>query len=182
MRNIYRLNTRDNFFIKVYIYTTLCYNVCVKGNISKGEKSMNKFLATGRLTADPVIRYSQSENQTCIANFTLAIDRKFKRDGQPSADFVRCVAYGKTGEFVEKYFHKGMKADIVSHIQSGSYQDKNGNTVYTTDAIIEEIDFGESKKASENNANNTPTDSGFENTDDGFTQVDNSDLEGLPFN
>lgn len=149
---------------------------------------MNKFLATGRFTADPTVRYSNGENQTCIANFTLAIDRKIKREGQPNADFVRCTAYGKTGEFVEKYFHKGMKADIVSHIQTGSYQDKNGNTVYTTDAVIEDIDFGESKKASENNAPATTSkNESFESEatkaeESGFMNVEDEMDSDLPFN
>lgn len=141
---------------------------------------MNKFLATGRFTADPTIRYSNGENQTCIANFTLAIDRKIKREGQPTADFVRCTAYGKTAEVIEKYFHKGMKADISSRIQTGSYKDKNGNTVYTTDAVIEEIEFGESKKASENNA---PAENEASKAEEsGFMNVEDELDSDLPFN
>ena len=148
---------------------------------------MNKFLATGRFTSDPTIRYANNDKQTCIANFTLAINRRFKREGEPDADFIRCVAMGKVGEFVEKYFHKGMKADITAHIQTGSYQNKDGQTVYTTDAIIEEIDFGESKAsthATSDPANNSsaPADnsSADEGGFDGFeVAVDDSEL---PFN
>ena len=147
---------------------------------------MNKFLATGRFTSDPTIRYANNDKQTCIANFTLAINRRFKREGEPDADFIRCVAMGRVGEFVEKYFHKGMKADITAHIQTGNYTDKNGNKVYTTDAIIEEIDFGESKSnASANTPVSTSTetpDDGFDNSDDGFMTVEEEMDSSLPFN
>lgn len=147
---------------------------------------MNKWIATGRLTADPTIRYANNQNNTCIANFTIAVNRRFKKDGEPDADFVRCVAYGKTGEFVEKYFRKGMKADISARIQTGSYTDKNGNKVYTTDAVVEEIEFGESKNANESNRSTAPANDSFDNqpdnSEDGFTNVpDDIDAE-LPFN
>ena len=141
---------------------------------------MNKFLATGRLTSDPTIRYANNDKQTCIANFTLAINRRFKREGEPDADFIRCVAMGKVGEFVEKYFHKGMKADITARIQTGNYTDKNGNKVYTTDAVIEEIDFGESKNnVSANTPASTPTETP---ADDGFANVPDEIDDQLPFN
>ena len=140
---------------------------------------MNKFLATGRFTSDPTIRYANNDKQTCIANFTLAINRRFKREGEPDADFIRCVAMGRVGEFVEKYFHKGMKADITAHIQTGNYTDKNGNKIYTTDAIIEEIDFGESKANTP--ATNDPADTPTETpADDGFMNVPD-DVDELPF-
>ena len=105
---------------------------------------MNKVMLTGRLTKDPAIKYN---GEMCIARFTLACDRRFKKDGQPSADFPSCVAFGKTGEFAEKYARKGMKFDVVGRLQTGSYEDKDGKTVYTTEVVIEDMEFGESKKA-----------------------------------
>lgn len=105
---------------------------------------MNKVILTGRLTKDPTIKYN---GEMCIARFTLACDRRFKKDGQQSADFPSCVAFGKTGEFAEKYARKGMKFDIVGRLQTGSYEDKDGKTVYTTEVVVEDIEFGESKKS-----------------------------------
>ena len=110
---------------------------------------MNKAMLTGRLTRDPDVRYSQGENQMCISRFTLAVDRRRSRnqDGNgQTADFISCVAFGKTGEFVEKYARKGMKFDVVGRIQTGSYQNKEGQTVYTTEVVVEDMEFGESKK------------------------------------
>ena len=110
---------------------------------------MNKAILTGRLTKDPTVRYSQGETPMCIARFTLAVDRRRSRgqesNNQQTADFISCVAFGKTGEFVEKYAKKGGKFDICGHIQTGTYTNKDGNTVYTTDVVIDEIEFGESK-------------------------------------
>ncbi len=111
---------------------------------------MNKVMLVGRLTRDPNVRYSQGENSMCVARFTLAVDRRRSRNQDNSgqtADFISCVAFGRTGEFVEKYAHKGTKFDIVGRIQTGSYQNKDGQTVYTTDVVVEEIEFGESKNA-----------------------------------
>jgi single-strand DNA-binding protein len=105
---------------------------------------MNKVILTGRLTKDPTIKYN---GEMCIARFTVACDRRFKKDGQQSADFPSCVAFGKTGEFAEKYARKGMKFDIVGRLQTGSYEDKDGKTVYTTEVVVEDIEFGESKKS-----------------------------------
>ena len=139
---------------------------------------MNKWNGTGRFTKDPVIKYSQNENHTCIARFTLAVDRKFKRDNEPTADFINCVAMGKIGEFVEKYFHKGMKADVSGRIQTGSYTNKEGQTVYTTDIVIEDIEFGESKKVSQYN---TSDEKPVENADDGFMNVPDDIESELPF-
>jgi single-strand DNA-binding protein len=107
---------------------------------------MNKVLMTLRLTKDPVIKYKE---EMCIARFTGACDRRFKKDGEQSADFPSCVAFGKTAEFIEKYARKGMKFDIVGRLTTGSYENKDGQKVYTTDVTIEEIEFGESKNASE---------------------------------
>ena len=147
---------------------------------------MNKVILMGRLTRDPEVTYSNGANgQMAIARYTLAVDRKFKRDGEPSADFIRCVAFGKSGEFAEKYFHQGTKIVVEGRIQTGSYQDKDGKTVYTTDVIVEGQEFAESKSASESNSNvNTqapplPT----PDNDDGFMNIsDNVDDSALPFN
>ena len=149
----------------------------------------NVVVLTGRLTKEPTIRYTQGDNSMCIASWTLAVDRKIKKEGQPSADFPRCQAFGRTAEFVEKYFHKGMKMDLSGRLQTSSYTDKNGNTVYSTDVICDNVEFGESKSASQANQDNAPQeDSGFANVpdekpDDGFMTVDDSDdSDQLPFN
>lgn len=106
---------------------------------------MNKVIMTGRLVADPEVRYSQGTESTAVARYRLAVDRRFKRDGEQSADFIPCVAFGKAGEFAEKYFKKGMKIGVVGRIQTGSYTNKDGQKVYTTDVIVEEQEFCESK-------------------------------------
>lgn len=108
---------------------------------------MNRVCITGRLTKDPNIRYTTGENQMCIARFSLAINRRGSKNGEQKADFPSCVAFGKIGEFAEKHARKGMKFDIVGRLQTGSYKDKNGNTVYTTDVVVEDMEFGESKRA-----------------------------------
>ena len=114
--------------------------------------------------------------------FSVAIDRRYKQDGQPTADFPRVIAWGKTAEFIEKYFHKGMKIAIDGRIQTGSYTNKDGQTVYTTDIVAENVEFVESKGTSESNRNtgNAPNPSV---TDDGWMNIpDGVDDEGLPFN
>ncbi|MBQ8007563.1 MAG: single-stranded DNA-binding protein [Lachnospiraceae bacterium] len=136
---------------------------------------MNKVVLAGRLTRDPDIRYSQGNNSTCIARFTLAVDRRFKKQNEQSADFIGCVAFGKTGEFVEKYAKKGMKFDIAGRIQTGSYQNKDGQTVYTTDVVVEEIEFGESK--AQNTAKSTE-----QNTEQEDQFMNVPDDDALPFN
>ena len=103
---------------------------------------MNVVCITGRMTRDPEVRYSQSG--TAFASFTLAVDRRFKREGEPSADFPNCTAFGKTAEFLEKYFSKGMKAEVVGRIQTRSYDGKNGK-VYVTEIVAEQVNFAESK-------------------------------------
>ena len=97
---------------------------------------MNKVILMGRLTRDPDIRYSQGEKQTAIARYTLAVDRRFKQEGQPSADFINCLALGKNGEFAEKYLHKGTKVVVVGNWQTGSYTNKDGNKVYTMTVLL----------------------------------------------
>lgn len=140
---------------------------------------MNKVVLMGRLTRDPEVRYSTSgDSQLAIARYTLAVDRRFKKDGEATADFIRCVAFGKNGEFAEKYLHQGTKVVIEGRIQTGSYQDKDGKTVYTTEVVVENQEFAESKRVSEENGvNPPPVDS------DGFMTIpDNVDDSGLPFN
>lgn len=108
---------------------------------------MNKVVLMGRLTRDPDIRYTQQ--QMCAARLTLAVDRRFKKDGdQQTADFISCVAFGKTGEFIEKYCHQGTKLVVEGRIQTGSYTNRDGNKVYTTDVVIEDQEFAESKGSS----------------------------------
>ena len=136
---------------------------------------MNKVIEIGRLVKDPEIRYSQGANTTCVARYTLAVDRKFKQEGQPNADFINCIAFGKLGEFAEKYLHKGVKIAVTGRIQTGSYKNKDGNTVYTTDVVVEEQEFCESK--SQSNSQPQPA----QNVDMGFMNID-TDMDSLPFN
>ena len=110
---------------------------------------MNKVILMGRLTRDPEVRYSQGENPTAIARYTLAVDRRFNRNNDDkSADFIGCVAFGRAGEFAEKYFRKGTKIAVTGRIQTGSYTNKDGVRVYTTDVVVEEQEFAESKNRS----------------------------------
>ena len=139
---------------------------------------MNKVIEIGRLTKDPEIRYSQGANTTCIARYTLAVDRKFKQEGQPTADFINCIAFGKLGEFAEKYLHKGTKIAVTGRIQTGSYKKKDGNTVYTTDVVVEEQEFCESKSSNQSQQNERPQTS----SDDFISIPDGLDDTGLPFN
>lgn len=147
---------------------------------------MNKVILMGRLVRDPDIRYSSGENAMAIARFTLAVDRRFKRDGEQKADFISCVAFGRNGEFAEKYLHQGTKIVITGHIQTGSYTNRDGNKVYTTDVVVEEQEFAESKKASE--ANSGSGQSSGQSTgcpepgSDGFMNIPDGIDEELPFN
>ena len=109
---------------------------------------MNKVILMGRLTRDPDIRASQNENSVSVARFTVAVDRRFKRDGDQSADFISCVAFGKTAEFIERYTKQGTKLCLEGRIQTGSYNNKDGQKVYTTDVVVENVEFAESKAAS----------------------------------
>lgn len=145
---------------------------------------MNQAILSGRLTADPKVTYTQSETPLCIAKFTLAINRKFKRDGQPDADFISCVAMGKTGESAEKYFHKGTKIEVRGHIQTGSYTNRDGNKVYTTDVMIDEWEFAESKAASQQNTPQSapaPAAAPQSSADQDFMSVPDTIDEELPF-
>lgn len=109
---------------------------------------MNKVILMGRLTRDPEVRYSAGESSMAIARYTLAVDRRFKRDGEATADFITCVAFGKQGEFAERFLHQGTKIAVTGRIQTGSYTNKEGQKVYTTEVIVEEHEFAESKNAS----------------------------------
>ena len=115
---------------------------------------MNKVILMGRLTRDPEVRYSQGATATAIARFSIAVDRRFKRDGEPDADFINCVAFGRTGEFIERYGHKGTKFVVEGRIQTGSYVNKDGQKVYTTDVVVEDQEFAESKASSMANGSN----------------------------
>ncbi len=111
---------------------------------------MNKTILMGRLTKDPEIRYSQGQQPMCIARYTLAVDRRPARDGKQETDFINIVAFGKDGEFAEKYLKKGTKIVLEGRIQTGTYTAKNGQKVYTTEIVAEHLDFAESKKSAEN--------------------------------
>ena len=139
---------------------------------------MNKVILMGRLTRDPEVRYSQGENALAIARYTLAVDRRFKRDGEQTADFISCVAFGKQGEFAEKYLKQGMKVAITGRIQTGSYTNRDGNKVYTTDVVVEEHEFCESKMSSSGQGRPAPADANAE----GFMNIpDNISTNDLPF-
>lgn len=114
-------------------------------------KMANKWIGMGRLTRDPEIKYTQGDNAMCVVRFSLAVDRKFKREGEPTADFINCVAFGKTVEFLERYCHQGTKIVVEGRIQTGSYTNKDGQKVYTTDVVVENIEFAESKASAEQN-------------------------------
>ena len=137
---------------------------------------MNKVIEIGRLVREPEIRYSQGASSTCIARYTLAVDRKFKQEGQPNADFINCIAFGKLGEFAEKYLHKGTKIAVTGRIQTGSYTNKDGQKVYTTDVVVEEQEFCESK--SQSNSQPQPTQS----NDNSWMNIPDGVEDSLPFN
>lgn len=141
---------------------------------------MNKVILMGRLTRDPEARYSQGERSMAIARYTLAVDRRGKReDGNQTADFINCVAFDKAGEFAEKYFRQGQRVLVSGRIQTGSYVNKDGQKVYTTDVVIEEQEFADSRGSSAP-ANNSKQSSGI---GDGFMQIPQGiDDEMLPFN
>ncbi len=139
---------------------------------------MNSVQLTGRLTRDPDVRYADSG--ATIARFTLAVNRRFKSENGPSADFIGCIAFGKTAEFIEKYFSKGQKMDLNGRIQTGSYTNKDGNKVYTTDVVAENVEFGESK--SPGNSTGLPSENRPPVSPDGFMNIPDGLDEELPFN
>ena len=149
---------------------------------------MNKVILMGRLTRDPEVRYSQGENSLAIARYTLAVDRRQARNSgdEQTADFINCVAFGRAGEFAEKYFRKGTKIAVSGRIQTGSYTNKDGVRVYTTEVVVEDQEFAESKNASAGSEGgfsggtfNRPAPSG---AGDGFMNIPDGIDEELPFN
>lgn len=148
---------------------------------------MNKAILMGRLTRDPEIRYSQGQDPMCIARFTLAVDRRQrKQDGQQSADFISCVAFGKIGEFIEKYVQKGTKLAITGHIQTGSYTNRDNQKVYTTEVVIESAEFAESKSSGSAAGQSGQSQERQQATEpemdpDGFMHIPDGIDEELPF-
>lgn len=144
---------------------------------------MNKVILMGRLTRDPDVRYSSGDNAMAIARYTVAVDRRFKRNGDDqTADFIGCVAFGKQGEFAEKYLRKGTKVAITGRIQTGSYTNKEGQKVYTTDVVVEEQEFAESKNAGTDNSGFAPANPpAGEDPGDGFMNIPDGVDEELPF-
>ncbi len=156
---------------------------------------MNKVILMGRLTRDPEVRYSAGDSSMAIARYTLAVDRRFRRDGDSNsnADFIGCVAFGKSAEFAEKYLHQGMKIVVTGRIQTGSYTNREGQKVYTTDVVVEDQEFAESKSASQGGGMNMPRQSAPSphqaapmpssgSSGDGFMNIPDGIDEELPFN
>ena len=159
---------------------------------------MNKVILCGRLTRDPDVRYSQGERQTAVARYTLAVDRRRGRNnqqGEQTADFIQCVAFDRAAEFAEKYLRQGTKMIVTGRIQTGSYTNRDGQRVYTTDVIVEEQEFAESKNASSQGGSassfagsfreseSQPAQAPIQDAGDGFMNIpDGVDDEGLPFN
>lgn len=138
---------------------------------------MNKVVLVGRLTRDPEVRYSQGDNATVVGRYTLAVERRHKKDGESTADFIPCVVFGRSAEFAEKYFRQGMRVSISGHIQTGSYTNKDGVKVYTTVVIVEEQEFAESKSESKNISNPVEESS----ADNGFMNLTDEYDDELPF-
>lgn len=144
---------------------------------------MNKVILMGRLTRDPEVRYSQGDNSMAIARYSLAVDRRYKREGdEQTADFINCVAFGKSGEFAEKYLHKGTKIAVVGRIQTGSFTNKDGQKVYTTDVVVEEQEFAESKNSGSGTGNANTSTNNSASSSDGFMNIPDGIDEELPFN
>ena len=150
---------------------------------------MNKVILMGRLTRDPEVRYSQGgENPLAIARFTLAVDRRFKRDGEATADFISCVAFGRQAEHAERFYRQGLKIVITGRVQTGSYTNKDGVKVYTTEVVVEEQEFAESKAVSDANAGGyrsaptpAPAPAPVSDAGDGFMNIPDGIDEELPF-
>ena len=155
---------------------------------------MNKVVLVGRLTRDPEVRYSQGDSATAVARYTVAVDRRFKRDNEPTADFIPCVVFGRSAEFAERYFRQGMRVSISGRIQTGSYTNRDGVKVYTTEVIVEEQEFAESR--AESDANRGAYQNSYQNSyrqaapaaapsvdaGDGFMNIPDGIDEELPFN
>ena len=154
---------------------------------------MNKVILMGRLTRDPEVRYSAGNNSMAVARYTLAVDRRFRRDGENNADFIGCVAFGKSAEFAEKYLRQGTKIIVTGRIQTGSYTNRDGQKVYTTDVVVEDQEFAESKAAASESgmmrqsapspmaASPMPSPAQVSSAD-GFMNIPDGIDEELPFN
>lgn len=144
---------------------------------------MNRVILCGRVVREPEIRYSQTANGSmAVARYTLAVDRAFKKEGEQAADFINCIAFGKNGEFAEKYLRQGIKIAVTGRIQTGSYTNKDGNKVYTTDVVVEECEFAESKNANGSSPAPSPRPQASV-PNDGFMSLPlGVEDEGLPFN
>lgn len=148
---------------------------------------MNKIILMGRLTRNPEVRYSQGENQVAVARFSLAVNRKWKREGEPEADFFNCTAFGKLAEFSEKYLRQGIKVVVTGRIQNDNYTNREGQKVYSVQVLVEEMEFAESKSASAANAGAAPYQTGAKPSpeqaaDNGFMSIPDGAEEELPFN
>lgn len=145
---------------------------------------MNKIILMGRLTRDPEIHYSQGEHAMAVARFTLAVDRRRRsNNSEQTADFIPCVAFDKIAEFAEKYLHQGIKMLVTGRVQTGSYTNKEGQKVYTTEVMVDEMEFAESKASSEGSTYSTPERPAPNDADDGFMNIpDGVEDVGLPFN
>lgn len=140
---------------------------------------MNKVILIGRLARDPDVRYTQGEEQKCMARYTLAVDRPVRRENGKDADFIACIAFGRQGEFAEKYLTKGMKIAITGHIQTGSFTNRDGQKIYTTDVVIESQEFCESKAANDKARQQDPQEGAV--SSDGFMDIPEELEDGLPF-
>ena len=143
---------------------------------------MNKVILMGRLTRDPEVRYSAGNNSMAVARYTLAVDRRFRRDGENNADFIGCVAFGKSAEFAEKYLRQGTKIIVTGRIQTGSYTNRDGQKVYTTDVVVEDQEFAESKAAPSPMAASPMPSPAQASSADGFMNIPDGIDEELPFN
>ena len=149
---------------------------------------MNKVILMGRLTRDPEVRYAQGASQTTVGRFSIAVDRRFKRENEPEADFFNCTAFGKQAEFIERYLHKGTKIVVVGRIQNDNYTNKEGQMVYSVRVMVDEIEFAESKNASQNSgmqgSGTGPVSgggAGAGSAGDGFMNIPDGIDEELPF-
>ena len=142
---------------------------------------MNKAILMGRLTRDPEVRYTSGENSLAIARYTLAVDRKIRKDGDATADFINCVVFGKSAEFVEKYFRKGLKITIAGRIQTGSYTNRDGQKVYTTEVVVEEQEFAECKDSGSGSSQQNIPQQSQDVGPDGFMNIPDGIEEKLPF-
>ena len=144
---------------------------------------MNRVILMGRLARDPDVRYTQGDKPMAVARYTLAVDRRFNRgNDENTADFISCVAFGKTGEFAEKYLRKGTKVAVTGRIQTGSYTNKDGTKVYTTDVVVEDHEFAEGRNSTGNSPEGSRQPDGFMAAGDGFMNIPEGIDEELPFN